>query len=64
MFARGVIDNRSFGQVIARWRPEDARRPHIEDAPVFYPTEEVSLFSSGTFELTYVTAIHMLTSTG
>lgn len=28
-------------QVTARWRPEGACRPNIEDAPVFYPTEEV-----------------------
>ncbi|XP_031282041.1 putative lysine-specific demethylase JMJ16 [Pistacia vera] len=27
-------------KVIARWRPEDARRPVLEDAPVFYPTAE------------------------
>ncbi|RDX72390.1 putative lysine-specific demethylase JMJ16, partial [Mucuna pruriens] len=26
--------------VVARWRPEDAHRPNLEDAPVFYPTEE------------------------
>ncbi|KAK3200750.1 hypothetical protein Dsin_024165 [Dipteronia sinensis] len=27
-------------KVTARWRPENARRPELEDAPVFYPTEE------------------------
>ncbi|XP_047323660.1 putative lysine-specific demethylase JMJ16 isoform X2 [Impatiens glandulifera] len=27
-------------KVTARWRPEDGRRPVLEDAPVFYPTEE------------------------
>lgn len=28
-------------QVTARWRPEEACRPDIEDVPVFYPTDEV-----------------------
>lgn len=28
-------------QVIARWHPEEACRPGVEDAPVFYPTEKV-----------------------
>lgn len=27
-------------KVTARWRPEDSCRPDLEDAPVFYPTEE------------------------
>ncbi|PPD68251.1 hypothetical protein GOBAR_DD34875 [Gossypium barbadense] len=27
-------------QVTARWRPEEACRPDIEDVPVFYPTDE------------------------
>ncbi|KAI4364560.1 hypothetical protein MLD38_020634 [Melastoma candidum] len=27
-------------KVSARWHPEDAKRPILEDAPVFYPTEE------------------------
>ncbi|TYG46340.1 hypothetical protein ES288_D11G249300v1 [Gossypium darwinii] len=27
-------------QVTARWRPEEACRPAIEDVPVFYPTDE------------------------
>ncbi|KAM7269662.1 hypothetical protein ACFE04_025159 [Oxalis oulophora] len=27
-------------QVTARWRPEDACKPVLEDCPVFYPTEE------------------------
>lgn len=40
---RGCPDCRNCQKVIARWRPEDARRPQIENAPVFYPTEEVSL---------------------
>ncbi|CAN1246953.1 Putative lysine-specific demethylase JMJ16 [Linum grandiflorum] len=29
-----------MAQVTARWRPEYARRPDIEEAPVFYPTEK------------------------
>lgn len=37
---RGCPDCRNCQKVIARWRPEVARRPQIEDAPVFYPTEE------------------------
>lgn len=37
---RGCPDCSNCQQVIARWRPEDARRPNLEDAPVFYPTEE------------------------
>lgn len=28
-------------QVLARWDPEEACRPVIDDAPIFYPTEEV-----------------------
>lgn len=28
-------------QVLARYRPEDACRPVLDDAPVFYPSEEV-----------------------
>ncbi|KAL5768137.1 hypothetical protein ACOSQ2_014920 [Xanthoceras sorbifolium] len=27
-------------KITARWRPENACRPELEDAPVFYPTEE------------------------
>lgn len=34
-------------QVVARWRPEESCRPELEDAPVFYPTEEVFLNASG-----------------
>ncbi|KAG5004418.1 hypothetical protein JHK86_028557 [Glycine max] len=37
---RGCPDCSHCQKVVARWRPEDARRPNIEDAPVFYPTEE------------------------
>ncbi|OIW13771.1 hypothetical protein TanjilG_31660 [Lupinus angustifolius] len=33
-------DSECRDQVVARWRPEDARRPNLEEAPVFYPTEE------------------------
>ncbi|ESW15958.1 hypothetical protein PHAVU_007G117400 [Phaseolus vulgaris] len=37
---RGCPDCSNCQKVIASWRPEEARRPNIEDAPVFYPTEE------------------------
>ncbi|KAG4911105.1 hypothetical protein JHK87_057221 [Glycine soja] len=37
---RGCPDCSNCQKVVARWRPEDARKPNIEDAPVFYPTEE------------------------
>ncbi|KAI4301969.1 hypothetical protein L6164_035198 [Bauhinia variegata] len=37
---RGCPDCSHCQKVIARWRPEDACRPTLEDAPVFYPTEE------------------------
>ncbi|XP_020225804.1 putative lysine-specific demethylase JMJ16 [Cajanus cajan] len=37
---RGCPDCSNCQKVVARWRPEEARRPNIEDAPVFYPTEE------------------------
>ncbi|CAJ2628378.1 unnamed protein product [Trifolium pratense] len=37
---RGCPDCPSCQKVIAKWRPEEALRPHLEDAPVFYPTEE------------------------
>lgn len=30
-----------INQVVARWHPEDACRPVLEEAPVFHPTEEV-----------------------
>lgn len=29
-------------QVLARWRPEAGCRPGLEDAPVFFPLEEVN----------------------
>lgn len=34
-------------QVTAKWRPEEGRRPDLKDAPVFYPTEEVFIVTSG-----------------
>ncbi|KAM6577114.1 hypothetical protein CsatB_028951 [Cannabis sativa] len=37
---RGCAECSSCQKVVARWRPGDARRPDIQDAPVFYPTEE------------------------
>ncbi|KAK4757033.1 hypothetical protein SAY87_007160 [Trapa incisa] len=37
---RGCSDCSNCQKVIARWHPEDARRPDLEDAPVFHPTEE------------------------
>jgi hypothetical protein len=29
-------------QVVARWNPSGARRPVLDEAPVFHPSEEVS----------------------
>lgn len=40
-------------QVTARWRPGDACRPILEDAPVFYPSEEVFLHLSLGFNAEY-----------
>ncbi|KAG0497186.1 hypothetical protein HPP92_001877 [Vanilla planifolia] len=37
---RGRLPNLEFEEVTARWAPEGACRPFIEEAPVFYPTEE------------------------
>ncbi|KAE9612020.1 putative chromatin remodeling & transcription regulator FYR family [Lupinus albus] len=37
---RGCPDCSNCQKVVARWRPEDARRPNLEEAPSFYPTEE------------------------
>ncbi|KAL5566870.1 hypothetical protein UlMin_030034 [Ulmus minor] len=37
---RGCSECSSCQKVAARWRPEDAQRPDLQDAPVFYPTEE------------------------
>ncbi|KAL0401389.1 UNVERIFIED_CONTAM: putative lysine-specific demethylase [Sesamum latifolium] len=33
-------DEHESEQVTAKWHPEEARRPDIEEAPVFYPSEE------------------------
>jgi hypothetical protein len=40
--------------VTARWRPVDARRDVIEEAPVFHPTEEVSYSCSMSFLLSFL----------
>ncbi|KAF8039281.1 hypothetical protein BT93_B1727 [Corymbia citriodora subsp. variegata] len=37
---RGCPKCRNCQKVCAKWRPEDSRRPNLEDAPIFYPTEE------------------------
>ncbi|PIA36397.1 hypothetical protein AQUCO_03400348v1 [Aquilegia coerulea] len=37
---RGCVECSNCQKVIARWRPNEACRPTLEDAPVFYPTEE------------------------
>ncbi|KAI3799564.1 hypothetical protein L1987_34863 [Smallanthus sonchifolius] len=37
---RGCEECNNCQKVIARWRPEEARRPDLLEAPVFYPTEE------------------------
>ncbi|XP_022996748.1 putative lysine-specific demethylase JMJ16 [Cucurbita maxima] len=37
---RGCPHCNNCQKVIARWRPEESCRPNLEDAPVFYPTEE------------------------
>ncbi|XP_042486913.1 lysine-specific demethylase JMJ18-like [Macadamia integrifolia] len=37
---RGCLECTNCQKVIARWRPEDACRPVLEETPVFYPTEE------------------------
>lgn len=37
---RGCPKCRNCQKVCAKWHPEDSRRPNLEDAPVFYPTEE------------------------
>ncbi|KAL0303699.1 UNVERIFIED_CONTAM: putative lysine-specific demethylase [Sesamum radiatum] len=33
-------DEHESEQVTAKWHPEEARRPDLEEAPVFYPSEE------------------------
>ncbi|CAI9759864.1 unnamed protein product [Fraxinus pennsylvanica] len=37
---RGCEDCNNCQKVTAKWRPEEARRPDLVEAPVFYPTEE------------------------
>uniref|UniRef100_A0A251K7I6 JmjC domain-containing protein n=1 Tax=Manihot esculenta TaxID=3983 RepID=A0A251K7I6_MANES len=37
---RGCAQCRNCQKIIAKWQPECARRPDLENAPVFYPTEE------------------------
>jgi histone demethylase JARID1 len=37
---RGCDDCGHCQKVTAGWHPEQARRPEVQDAPVFYPTEE------------------------
>ncbi|XP_015875570.3 putative lysine-specific demethylase JMJ16 isoform X1 [Ziziphus jujuba] len=37
---RGCSECHNCQKVAAKWRPEDDRRPDLQDAPVFYPTEE------------------------
>jgi histone demethylase JARID1 len=38
---RGCAECADCQKVVARWNPSGARRPVIEDAPVYYPSEEV-----------------------
>ncbi|CAH2038553.1 unnamed protein product [Thlaspi arvense] len=37
---RGCEDCKDCQKVTARWHPDEARRPDLEDAPIFYPSEE------------------------
>ncbi|CAH8386636.1 unnamed protein product [Eruca vesicaria subsp. sativa] len=37
---RGCTECNDCQKVTARWHPTEARRPDLEDAPIFYPTEE------------------------
>lgn len=37
---RGCPQCKDCQKITSRWRPESACRPDLEDAPVFYPTEE------------------------
>lgn len=37
---RGCPECRNCQKVAARWHPEDASRPDLENAPIFYPTEK------------------------
>ncbi|XP_042000102.1 putative lysine-specific demethylase JMJ16 isoform X1 [Salvia splendens] len=37
---RGCESCKNCQKVTAKWNPEEARRPDLEEAPVFYPSEE------------------------
>ncbi|ESQ36018.1 hypothetical protein EUTSA_v10006592mg [Eutrema salsugineum] len=37
---RGCEECKDCQKVTARWHPDEARRPDLEDAPIFYPSEE------------------------
>ncbi|KAL0697460.1 hypothetical protein Bca4012_053582 [Brassica carinata] len=37
---RGCAECNDCQKVTARWHPDEARRPDLEDAPIFYPSEE------------------------
>ncbi|XP_010489113.1 PREDICTED: putative lysine-specific demethylase JMJ16 isoform X1 [Camelina sativa] len=37
---RGCEECKDCQKVTAKWHPDEARRPDLEDAPVFYPSEE------------------------
>ncbi|THU63305.1 hypothetical protein C4D60_Mb01t14380 [Musa balbisiana] len=37
---RGCTECKTCQKVIARWHPQDACRPALDEAPVFYPSEE------------------------
>ncbi|KAF8110334.1 hypothetical protein N665_0085s0062 [Sinapis alba] len=37
---RGCAECNDCQKVTARWHPNEARRPDLEDAPIFYPSEE------------------------
>ncbi|KAF8116176.1 hypothetical protein N665_0020s0035 [Sinapis alba] len=35
-----AASSQNLDQVSARWHPDEARRPDLDDAPIFYPSEE------------------------
>ncbi|KAL3652137.1 hypothetical protein CASFOL_001818 [Castilleja foliolosa] len=37
---RGCEECKNCQRVIAKWRPEEAHRPNLDEAPVFYPSKE------------------------